>query len=401
MKIINLKAENIKKIKAVDITPTDNTVIITGKNGQGKSSVLDSILYALGGKDALKNTPKPIREGETSASIEIDLGDYKVIRTWNALGTTRLEVLSKDGAKFSSPQALLDEIVGRIAFDPLAFSQMKPEEQKSVLLEVLGLTGEVSKLQSEYKVKFDERTLVGRDLKTAQGHLDSLPVIENPPKELIDITELSKKISDAEENNREVEDLEEELESYENEIRELEEKLEQAKENLAETKKDLSKQKRIDTTELQKKMDSSEENNDTFRKALERTKAKAEVDNHTKKQKDLTTSLAEILGRKEKLIMSAKLPIEGLNIDEEGVTFKKIPFSQLSSAEKLKVSLAIAMAMNPKLRVMRIMDGSLLDTDNMTIIRQMAKNEDYQVWIERVEDNTNVGFMLEEGEIKK
>lgn len=86
MKIINLKAENIKKIKAVDITPTDNTVVITGKNGQGKSSILDSILFALGGKDALKDTPKPVRDGEDHASVEIDLGDYKVVRTWNEQG---------------------------------------------------------------------------------------------------------------------------------------------------------------------------------------------------------------------------------------------------------------------------------------------------------------------------
>ena len=67
MKIISLQSENIKKIKAVEIRPTDNTVIISGKNGQSKSSVLDSIYYALGGKDKIPS--KPIRDGEKKAEM--------------------------------------------------------------------------------------------------------------------------------------------------------------------------------------------------------------------------------------------------------------------------------------------------------------------------------------------
>lgn len=401
MKIINLKAENIKKIKAVDITPTENTVVITGKNGQGKSSVLDSILYALGGKDALKNTPKPIREGQESASIELDLGDYKVVRTWNSLGTTRLEVLSKEGARFGSPQALLDEIVGRIAFDPLAFAGMKPAEQKQVLLDVLGLVEQVEELQNEYQLKYDERRDVGRDLKNAEGHLASMVLPEDAPEKIIDTAEVAKKLEAARENNRLIRDGEAFLETGRKELAKMEAAVEAHKQELKEREAEFKKYKHMDTEKLEEQLNNATNLNAAYQKREEYIGTKKEVETHKKAQEVLTKALEAIVAKKEQLITSAKLPIEGLNIDSEGVTYKGIPFSQLSSAEQLKVSLAIAMAMNPKLRVMRIMDGSLLDSDNMQIIKEMATAEDYQVWIERVEDGDNVGFMLEEGELKK
>lgn len=401
MKIINLKAENIKKIKAVDITPVDNTVVITGKNGQGKSSVLDSILYALGGADTLKNTPKPIRDGEDSAIIELDLGDYKVTRTWNSTGTTRLEVVTKDGARYSSPQSLLNDIVGRIAFDPLAFANMKPDEQRSVLLDVLGLTEKVEEIQTEYKKVFDERTVVGRLLKTSEGYLNSLPIVENAPDKLINTAEVSQQLHDAEENNDTFDELTEDKERYKKCIEELKQKIKEYQDNIIVVDKNLKDRKKVDTTELQEKLNNATILNQAYSKALERTKASEAVLGHQKEQKKLTEKLATMQKQKDQLITSVKLPIDGLSIDAEGVTFNKMPFSQLSSAEQLKVSLAIAMSMNPKLRVMRIMDGSLLDSENMKVISQMAKNEDYQIWIERVEDIGNVGFLIENGEVKK
>lgn len=50
MKIISLKSENVKRLSVVEVIPKDKAlVIVAGKNGQGKSSVLDSIMFALAG----------------------------------------------------------------------------------------------------------------------------------------------------------------------------------------------------------------------------------------------------------------------------------------------------------------------------------------------------------------
>ena len=78
MKIVELQAENVKRLKAVEITPDGTMQVIGGRNAQGKSSVLDAIWLALGGGKASKETPLPIRDGEDKASVRLDLGDLVV-----------------------------------------------------------------------------------------------------------------------------------------------------------------------------------------------------------------------------------------------------------------------------------------------------------------------------------
>ena len=136
MKIISLKAENVKRLKAVEIVPEGNTVIVSGRNGQGKTSVLDSIWLALGGGNAAKDsqTTQPIRDGAKRANVVLDLGDIKVTRSWTAAGGMALKVEGKDGGVYRSPQALLDSMTGKLSFDPLAFSRMAPEEQRKTLI---------------------------------------------------------------------------------------------------------------------------------------------------------------------------------------------------------------------------------------------------------------------------
>jgi len=99
------------------------------------------------------------------------------------------------------------------------------------------------------------------------------------------------------------------------------------------------------------------------------------------------------------LSKEAKFPIDGLGFNEQGVTFNGIPFKQCSSAERLKVSLAMAMALNPELKVIRITNGNLLDSSNMTVVEQMAKDNDYQIWLEMVNETGSMGIYIEDGEV--
>ena len=143
MKIIRLAAENVKRLVAVEITPKGNVIEITGKNGAGKTSVLDSIWWALAGNRT--HQAVPVRQGETEAVISLDLGDIKVRREFSvreplagaeagpAQTITRLFVESAQGARYPSPQKMLDELVGSLTFDPLAFSRMPPKDKLAVL----------------------------------------------------------------------------------------------------------------------------------------------------------------------------------------------------------------------------------------------------------------------------
>lgn len=408
MKIIELKAENIKKLKAIEIRPTENTVVISGKNGAGKSSILDSIWYALTGKDSLKETSKPIREGQDHASVTVDIGDYVVTRTWTNNETSYLKVENKDGAKYGSPQALLDSLIGELSFDPLEFARVEKKAQKEVLLKLLGLSADVDELDKQYQDIFNERTFIGRNFKASKAQFDDMvKPRETLPEKEVNISDLTKQLSATIENNKAIREIEYNIKENEGKLDEVEKKILellaqkiQLVSNIKSSKETLVKSKVIPVQDLQDKIDNAGNLNNEIRNAENYYIKKAEVEKSEKNYKEKSIELEAITSKKSLLVKTAKMPIDGLSFDDEGVLFNAIPFSQLSSAEQLKVSISMAMSMNPKLRLIRIMDGSLLDSGNMEIIKSMANDNDFQIWIEKVDETGKIGIYIEDGEIK-
>ena len=189
-RIVRLTAENVKRIRAVNIQPDGDLIVITGKNSQGKTSVLDSIWLALGGGEAGRHVDKVIRDGQDAASAVVDLGDLIVQRTWarkeDDSVTSKIEVRSKDGAVYKKPQQMLDEMLGALSFDPLAFSRMGPKEQVEALMRASGKTAELNTLDANRKRAFDERQDVNRRVRDLQGEIRSLPAPspETPTEEV-------------------------------------------------------------------------------------------------------------------------------------------------------------------------------------------------------------------------
>lgn len=417
MKIVNLKAENIKRLKAVDITPNDNTVVVAGKNGQGKSSVLDSIFYALSGKSALKNTPKPIRDGQEKAEVTLDLGDYTVKRWWTANDKDYLSVTAKNGSKFSSPQSMLDKITGQLSFDPLAFANMDEKKQVEILLQVAEMDCDPRKIDEEKKTIFNHRTDVNRDLKALQARFEAMPDIpaDTPDKE-VSVSELLQKINAARELDKKNMDEIDKLNSlgvaYKKltlERDELLKKIDELNKNIDDVAAQGKKQKEIvanlqqteDFGILNDKINNAEKINKQVREKQQRSDLQKEIEVKSSEAWELTNKLNGLEEKKQSSLKNAKLPLTGLSLNDDGITYKGVPFKQCSSAEQLKISLGMAMSMNPDLRVIRIMDGSLLDKDNLKIISSMASAMDYQIWIERVDENAETGFVIEDGEVKK
>lgn len=426
MKIIRLTAENIKKVKAVEITPDGNTVIIAGRNEQGKTSILDAIWYALGG---VKGVKKPIRDGEKSAKVMLDLGDFKVERTFSG-ETTSLKVVSADGkAKFSSPQTLLDGLIGNLSFDPLAFSHMKESAQKETLLGLVDIGIDLKTWEGERLSLYDERTVVNRAAKELDGQLAGLVRFPNAPAEEVKIASITAEMEEARkvyaDNYRQRTDLE----KIENDIYVMDKNIESDKEAIAETERHLaSLRAKVKSSEegakalkeiagaAHEKVDilvdpdmaifdtrllEVEKTNEEVRSNIKYIETKTALDGKQKESAKLTASIDALDKTKTDAIKAAKFPIEALSFDDAGVLYKGMPFAQCSSAERLRVSLAMAMAMNPKLRVIRIMDGSLLDSHNMAVIKEMAEDKDFQVWIECVDESGKVGIVIEDGQVVK
>jgi DNA repair ATPase RecN len=411
MKIIKLIAENVKGLKAIEITPDGNFQIIGGKNGQGKSSVLDSIWLALGGKDAAKATDKPIRNGEETAFATVDLGDIVVTRKWKG-ETTTLEVKSKDGAKYSSPQGMLDKLIGNLSFDPLSFANQDEKKQKATLQELVGIN--FDKLDIERKGWYEERTFNNVSAKKLEGALSEMTPPNGAPDEEVSASDIISELNAAQDvisanasNRRELEALRANAMQAKNEITELEERLaakkaayEQLKASGEALKTEVELLVDPDTTNIQEKLQTVESTNSKVRAAKEYRRIEKEIKSYKEASDFLTKKMQEIDQTKLDTLQSAAFPITGLSLDENGITFNGIPFKQCSAAERLKVSMAMAIAINPQLRVIRILDGSLLDSDNLKLIEEMAKEKDYQVWVEVVDSSGTMGITIENGEIK-
>lgn len=437
MKIIELRAENIKRLLAVTIKPNGNMVEITGKNGAGKTSVLDSIWWALEGQKNIQAVP--IRKGATSAKIKLDMGELKVTRTFNASRdaktkeltgdfTTSIVVENEQGARFPSPQAVIDGLLGALSFDPLAFTRMKPVEQLETLRRFVPDV-DFDSIDRLNHGDFAKRTEINRQAKDLRARESGIVVPAKVPEE-VDEAALVAELEAAGKQNAELETRKSRREAataematqvaqaagydarcakLKAEIAELNNAAVDLRTKATATEANFSKAgpmpEPVDTAPVKLKIQEAGANNRTAREAkrLAEEKARLATDAEAleKQASDLTAAMEKRKADKAAAIAQAKMPIEGIGFGDGVVLMNDVPFEQASDAEQLRASIGIAAAMNPKLRVIRVRDGSLLDEDAMKMLAEFADANDLQVWIERVDSSGRVGFVLEDGEVKE
>ena len=420
MKIIRLEAANVKRLKAVEITPAGNVVEIRGRNAQGKSSCLDAIAMALGGKSVAP--PKVIRDGEEEAHVVLDLDDLVVTRRWTSNDKSYLDVRTKDGAKVASPQAALDKLVGSLSFDPLAFLRYEPKKQLELLRTLTGV--DYSDLEAEYRKTYEERTVVNRELDRARARIPS--PVEAPDAEvsMADLLAEQEQLQAQAQANRSAREQLEQAKRAEGiakadaahaaqRVTELERQLADAK-KLAQHGADEASMAAAsvealqadvdelpadpDLSDVRRRMGEVEATNAKVRQKKERARLAAEASAKQKEADALTKRIDALKAEKEKRIAAASMPVDGLGFGADGITYRGLPFEQASSAEQLRVSLAMGLALNPKLKVLLIRDGSLLDEDSMRVVAEMAEKADAQVWLELVASGGS-GIVIEDGQI--
>ena len=162
---------------------------------------------------------------------------------------------------------------------------------------------------------------------------------------------------------------------------------------------DISQTAKVDTQAIKTRMDKAEEMNNRVRQNRIYNEVDVQVSDIRKKSIALSDKIVGLVDKKAKLLAKAKFPIKGLAVDEEGVTFQEIPFVQCSAAQRIRVSVAIGLAMNPKLRILLIREGSLLDPKNLAAIGKMAEKANAQIWIERVSKGKECSIIIEDGSV--
>lgn len=439
MRVLRLEAENFKRLTAVDITPAGDVVTITGKNGNGKSSVLDALWGALEGAAALPSDP--VRHGADRAKLRVELGSNGVVKyiatrtiANKASGgyTTSVKVEGADGGVYPSPQKLLDDLIGELSFDPLLFSRLSATKegrrQQFTMLAKFVPDVDFEAIANLNRGAYEKRTDVNKRAREARAAAGVIVVPAEIP-ERIDEQDLLDQIAGATKRDQEitahanqVRALEEriaanrrQVEAREREVAELEQRVVKMRDEIAglvDTAEKLLLEaqaippspERIDTQALAAQLREAQAHNRRVSDALAAAERRASMtrlaDSLDAEGKELTAGIEARNAAKEKAISEAKMPVAGLGFGDGEVLLNGVPFAQGSSAEQLRTSVAIAAAMNPTLRVIHIRDGSLLDEDSMAWLAQYAKDNDLQVWCEVVGTDDKVGVLIEDGHVR-
>lgn len=409
LRIIELEASAFKRLRAVRIKPDGSVVEINGRNGQGKSSVLDAIAAALGGGHEAPD--KPVRKGNKKAEIRVDLGEMVVERRFTESGST-LTVTAKDGTELKSPQAVLDRLYGTTAFDPLEFTRMAPRQQVDILKRLTGLDAEFAKLDAAKAEANRVKTDAARSVKTLELQLAALPDVEGPDEE-VSMEAIVAKAEAAQGVKRQNDKARAWLKEKESVLNALDMEIDVLKRQLFE-RETARKATAASVDEWTPKVQAMV---DPEMKSLTEEMRDLEARNELARRRKARRGIAEQLGAardaeraaarraeeaesyREEALASAKLPVKGLGFTEDGVTLNGIPFGQASTAEQIRASVGMGLAQNPRLRVMLVREGSLLDGNSMRLLAEIADEHDAQVWVERVTDGQGVGITIEDGEV--
>ena len=408
-RVVSLDVRNFLRVRAVHVEPGDAGIVpITGPNGAGKSSVLRAIAVAVGG--ARQCPEKPIRRGADSAEIRLDLGEFSMI--WKATKSgERLEVRDKDGNKVPAQQSVLDKLYTDLTADPLALPRLAPAKQVEVLKQVAGLEGAFKVLDARRETAVSERTIANREVASLEGRLLALPPEEGPDEEVSVSTIMERSTAAQIENTRntkqrlwlvenegkiadtraDIEELRQKLVSAESKLKELE-ALDVQYRPLVEKLVD------VDLEAIKREALDIEGRNAIARRRMARAKVVAELKEAKAKALKLDRAVEDCNAEREQAIAVAKMPVQGLAFTDDGVTLNGQPFAQASTAEQIRAGVAMGMASNPALRVMLVKDGSLLDSNSLKLLEQLAEEYDAQIWLERVADAAGAeGFAIEDG----
>lgn len=418
-RIVRFEAENIKRLKAVRITPDGSIVQLSGPNAAGKSSILDAIFYAMAGSRGIPS--EPIRAGEQSARVRLDLGEIIVTRKFTADGPRAgvLTVEADTGARFPSAQTMLDQMFGALSFDALRFSRMNGKEQLAELAGLVKIDVNLDELDAANKEDFEERRAINADVKRLEALRltvsAQLPDVE--PEAIDDNALLDAMRTSAEENGRRADErrrrgaiarsVEEKRQTARDQREEAERLIASALANDAEAGIVEDGQKSlapvgddVDVAEVQARLLAAKTSNHT-RSLFAQFRDLATSERQRQADADaLTAAMEKRVQERNAAVERAAMPVAGLGFGDGEVLYNGVPFAQASRAETIRVSIGLAMAKNPTLRVLRIEDGSLLDPDSLKLIEELADANDFQVWVESVAvKGAGVGFIIDDGEV--
>ena len=399
-KITSLEFENIKRIKAVQITPTTSGLtVIGGRNGQGKTSVLDAIMWILGGERYRPSEPK--REGSVTPPYgKITLSNGLVVERKGK--NSDLKVIDPLGNR--AGQQLLNEFISQFALDLPKFMNGNNREKADTLLQVIGVGDRLYDLEQQEKELYNQRRTIGQIADQKKKHAVELPVYPDVPAEPISVSELIKEQQEILARNGENQKKRQHLSELQSEADNLQKQIENLLIRQAKVHKDLeiaqmdAKDLRDQSTaELEKNITDIEEINRKIRMNLDKEKAEIEAQEYTEKYDAYTEKIEAVRKAKTNLLERASLPLEGLSVEDGELTYRGFKWDNLSGADQMKVGVAIVRKLNPKCGFVLLDKLEQMDIDTLNEFGRWLRQEDLQVIATRVSTGDECAIIIEDG----
>lgn len=407
VKISTLELENVKRIKAVQLTPAKNGLtVIGGKNKQGKTSVLDSIAWALGGDRYKPTSPK--REGSfAEPHLKVTLDNGIVVERSGKNGT--LKVIDSTGNR--GGQQLLDGFVEKLALDLPKFMNQTNKDKAATLLKIIGVGDKLYELENREQTLYNQRTTIGRIADQKAKFAKEMPVYTSVPTEPVSPSELIKQqqeiLARNGENQRKRDNLAR-LEAAEKSLAErlslMEQELEKAKAQYQKTCEDLVTARKStaelcdeSTAELEASIADIEELNRKIRANLDREKAQEDANFYVNEYDSLTVEIESIRRKKFDLLKNADLPLEGLAVEGGELTYNGYKWDSMSGSEQLMVATSIVRKLKPECGFVLLDKLEQMDTDTLESFGKWLEAQGLQAIATRVSTGGECSIIIEDG----
>ena len=400
IKVTELRAENIKRVKAVQLSPAPTGLtVIGGNNNQGKTSVLDAIAWALGGDRFRPSQPQ--RVGSViPPNIQVTLSNGLVVERSGKNGS--LKVIDPQGNK--GGQQLLNSFVEQLALDLPRFLNATAKEKAGILLKIIGIGDQLFALDRKEQELYNERLAIGRIAAQKAAAAKELPHWDGVPEEPVSAAELIRRQQDIlaknGENarlrrNRDV--LKTDLDMLRRQLADLTKKVSDLEEQYATACRDAADLEDESTEELEESIRGVDETNAKVRQNLARAQAEKEAKD-CQDQYDGLTCQIEIL-RKERLdlLNGADMPLPELSVEHGELTYRGQPWDNMSASEQLRVATAIVRRLNPACGFVLLDKLEQMDLDTLRDFGEWLREEGLQAIATRVSTGDECSIIIEDG----
>lgn len=412
VKINKLEIENVKRVKAVQIEPTPNGLtVVGGRNGQGKTSVLDSIAWALGGNSYKPSNPQ--REGSVVPPIiKIQLDNGLIVERKGENGT--LKVIDPSGKK--AGQNLLNSFVEQFAINLPKFMEMNSKDKTKALLNTVdGLGEKIYQIEQEELELYNKRRTVGQIRDQKKHYAEEQPFYKEVGNEIVSASELIKEQQEILARNGENQRKRDNLENLtarqtlvinkkaelERQLLEVNNELETLETDIEIANKDVVDLIDESTEELEQSIENIEEINRKVRANQDREKAEMDAEYYALQYKDLSDEIDALREQKLALLNGANLPLEGLSVDNGVITYKGQPWDNMSGSEQLIVATAIVRKINPQCEFVLVDKLEQMDLETLLDFANWLKDNKLQAIATRVSTGEECQIIIEDGYVKE